>query len=292
MDVKKIGVLGAGIMGNGIAQVAAQAGFSVSMIDINDEVLDKGLKAIFKSLSMFQEKGKMTQTKVNEVKRRINTTKDLEEGLADVDVVIEAIPENMELKKRVFQQIDVICPKRTIFATNTSSLSITEIASATKRPDKVIGMHLANPVPVMIGVEIIKGLETSQETLDIIYDLANSLGKTCYIAKDFPGFAGNRMLMAFINEAFNVLWQGVSTAEDIDTACKVSFHHPMGPLELADLAGLDTLLSILVYLQKEIGERYRPCPLLKKLVMAGQLGKKTGKGVYDYTNDEKRSRVF
>ncbi len=234
----------------------------------------------------------MSQAQVDEAKERIKTTKEMEAGLADVDVVIEAVPENMDLKKKIFGQMDELCGEDVIFATNTSSLSITEIASKTKRPDKVIGMHFSNPVPVMVGVEIIKGLETSKETLDAIYSLAESFGKICYTSKDFPGFAGNRLLMLFINEGFRVVWEGVSTAEDIDTATKLSLRHPMGPMELADFIGLDTVLYISEYLHREMGDRFRPCPLLKKLVMAGQLGVKTGKGVYDYTSGKKKSRTF
>ena len=209
-----------------------------------------------------------------------------------VDMVIEAVPEILKLKKEVFRQLDRICPKAAILATNTSSLSVTEIASATERPDKVVGMHFANPVPIMVGVEVIQGLETSETTVATVYSLAERLGKVCYKAKDFPGFVGNRMLMSMINEGFRVLWQGISSAEDIDRACKISFRHPMGPLELADFIGLDTVLFILEYLNKEIGERYRPCPLLKQLVLAGHLGVKTKKGVYDYTKGEKKPRSF
>lgn len=292
MEIKEIGVLGAGIMGSGIAQVAAQSGLSVSQVDIEDQALSVGMEKIKKSLQIFREKGKMTQTEVDETIARIRMSKDIEAGMGAVDIVIEAVPEILTVKKEVFRKLDQICPERAILATNTSSLSITEIASVTERPDKVVGMHFANPVPIMGGVEIIKGLETSDETLADVYTLAERLGKICYKAKDFPGFVGNRMLMSLINEGFRVLWQGISGAEDIDRTCKLSFRHPMGPLELADFIGLDTVLYILEYLHKEIGERYRPCPLLKQLVMAGQLGVKTKKGVYDYTKGEKEPRSF
>ena len=292
MEIKEIGVLGAGIMGSGIAQVAAQSGFSVSMVDIEDDALKDGMEKIERSLQRFKEKGKISQAEANETIARIRMSKDMEAGMGGVDIVIEAVPEILELKKQIFGQLDQICPEKTILATNTSSLSISEIASATKRPGKVVGMHFANPVPIMVGVEVIQGLETSQQTLADIYTLAERLGKVCYKAKDFPGFVGNRMLMSMLNEAFRVLWQGISSAEDIDLNCKLSFRHPMGPLELADFIGLDTVLYILEYLHREIGERYRPCPLLKQLVTAGQLGVKTKKGVYDYTNGEKKPRPF
>jgi len=292
MEIKEIGVLGAGIMGSGIAQVAAQSGFSVSMVDIEDDALKNGMEKIEGSLQRFKEKGKITQAEVNDTIARIRVSKDMAAGMGAVDIVIEAVPEILELKKQIFLHLDQVCPQKTILATNTSSLSVSEIASVTKRPDKVVGMHFSNPVPIMVGVEVIQGLETSQETLAGIYTLAEKLGKVCYKAKDFPGFVGNRMLMSMLNEAFRVLWQGISSAEDIDSNCRLSFRHPMGPLELADFIGLDTVLYILEYLHREIGERYRPCPLLKQLVTAGHLGVKTKKGVYDYTTGEKKPRSF
>jgi 3-hydroxybutyryl-CoA dehydrogenase len=292
MEIEEIGVLGAGIMGSGIAQVAAQSGFPVSVVDIESQALRDGMEKIRGSLERFIQKGKITQTEADETMARIKMSRDIEAGMGAVDIVIEAVPEILELKREIFRQLDRICPKRAVLATNTSSLSITKIASATNRPDKVVGMHFANPVPVMVGVEVIQGLETSEETLANIYTLAERLGKVCYKAKDFPGFAGNRLLMSLINEAFQVLWQGISSAEDIDLNCKLSFRHPMGPLELADFIGLDTVLYILEYLHREIGERYRPCPLLKQLVTAGNLGVKTNKGVYDYTRGDKQPRSF
>lgn len=290
MDFKEIGVLGAGIMGSGIAQVASQAGLKVSLVDIDDQVLRTGMEKIRGSLQRFQDKGKMTGTEVAETIARIRMSTDIVAGMGGVDIVIEAVPEILKLKKEIFRKLDQICPQRAILATNTSSLSITEIASVTKRPDRVVGMHFSNPVPIMVGVEVIQGLETSEETLTGIYSLAERLGKVCYRAKDFPGFVGNRMLMIMINEAFQVLWQGISSAQDIDRNCRLSFRHPMGPLELADFIGLDTVLHILEYLYGEIGERYRPCPLLKQLALAGQLGVKSKKGVYDYTKGEKEPR--
>lgn len=292
MDINEIGVIGAGIMGSGIAQVAAQSGLSVSLIDIDEQALKDGMDKIQSSLQRFKEKGKLTEKQVDDTIARIRLFRDLEAAVSAVDIVIEAVPEILELKKKVFGLLDLACPPKTILATNTSSLSITEIASVTERSDKVAGMHFSNPVPIMVGVEVIQGLETSRETVANIYNLAEKLGKVCYKAKDFPGFVGNRMLMSMINEGFRVLWQGISSAEDIDRNCKLSFRHPMGPLELADFIGLDTVLHILEYLHREIGERYRPCPLLKQLVTAGQLGVKTKKGVYDYTTGEKALRSF
>lgn len=281
--IKKISVLGAGIMGSGIAQVAAQAGFQVVMRDLEDRFLQQGLKSIKTSLRMMKEKGKLSSEEVSKILGRIKSTVDFKEAASDTDLVIKAIPENLDLKKQIFHELDETCPEHTILATNTSSLSITAIASATKRPHKVVGMHFANPVPVMPGIELIKGRDTSEETLEIAKKVINKMGKQFFVAADFPGFLGNRLLMLFINEAFNLVWQGIGSPEDIDKGCKLSFRHPMGPLELADLIGLDTVLAILDYLHKEISERYRPSPLLRQMVAAGHYGRKTGRGVYGYS---------
>jgi 3-hydroxybutyryl-CoA dehydrogenase len=282
MAVNKIGVIGAGIMGSGIAQVAAQAGYEVIMRDVEQKYIDRAFDTINKSLGMMREKGKISSDQMNQIVGRIKSTLDLKEAAKEAELVIEAVPEDMELKKQVFKDLDEYCPKEIVLATNTSSLGITSIASATKRPEKVIGMHFSNPVPVMMGVELIKGRDTSEETLEVAKEVCQKMGKEFFIAADFPGFAGNRMLPLFVNEAFYLLWENIASAEDIDKLCKVLLRHPMGPLELADFTGLETMLSVLEYLHKEIGEKYRPCPLLKQLVAAGHLGRKTGRGVYKY----------
>lgn len=281
--IKKIGVIGAGIMGSGIAQVAAQAGYQVTMRDVESKFIERGFDAIRKSLGLMKEKGKITAEEVDKVLARIKGTLNLEEATKNADLIIEAIVENLEMKKQLFKDLDAMCPPPTILATNTSSLSITAIASATKTPERVIGMHFSNPVPVMMGVELIKGRDTSEETLEIAKEVSRRMGKDFFIAADFPGFAGNRLLPLFINEAFYVVWQGIATPEDMDKMCKLMLRHPMGPFELADFTGLDTILSILEYLHKEMDEKYRPCPLLKQLVAAGHYGRKTGRGVYKYT---------
>jgi 3-hydroxybutyryl-CoA dehydrogenase len=281
-DIKKLAVLGAGVMGNGIAQVAAQAGIQVYMEDINDKVLQRGFDDIKKSLEIMVKKGKYDAAGAEKVLSLIKGTTDLKKAVSDVDMVIEAVPEDLALKQNIFKQLDEFCPKHTLLVTNTSTISITAIASVTKRPESVIGLHFANPVPVMVGVEVIKGFMTSEETLESAKKFLKLVGKEYYVAKDAPGFIGNRLLPLFINEAFNVLWEGIATAEDIDKSTKLSFRHPMGPFELADLIGLDQLLKGLEYMCKEHGDRYRPSPMLKQLVAAGYYGRKTGRGVFIY----------
>ncbi len=282
MDIQTIGVVGAGQMGNGIAQVAAQSGFRVVMSDISESLLQKGVLTISKNLDRMVEKGKLSTQQKDEILGRIKGALRVEE-MAEADFVIEAATENETLKLNLFTELDRVCRRDIILSTNTSSISITKIASATQRPTQVIGMHFMNPVPVMQLVEIIKGLQTSQETFDAVRDLSVRLGKTPVEANDSPGFISNRILMPMINEAIYALYEGVGTAEAIDTVMKLGMNHPMGPLALADLIGLDTCLAILEVLHRGFGDaKYRPCPLLKKYVDAGYLGRKTGRGFYHY----------
>ena len=282
MEVKTFGVIGAGQMGGGIAQVAAMSGLDVIMNDIKSEFVEKGLESITRILGRSVEKGKMTAEDKNTVLGRIKTSVSLQD-MASADYVVEAATENEEIKYQIFKDLDEICEEQVILATNTSSIPIGRIATQTKRPEKVIGMHFMNPVPVMKLVEVIPGIATSDETLQITWDLAEKFGKTPAKANDYPGFIANRILLPMINEAVYCLYHSVGTREDIDTVMKLGMNHPMGPLALADLIGLDTCLAIMETLYDGFKDsKYRPCPLMRKYVEAGWLGKKVGRGFYEY----------
>ncbi|HBT97395.1 MAG TPA: 3-hydroxybutyryl-CoA dehydrogenase [Desulfobulbaceae bacterium] len=282
MNISTFGVVGAGQMGNGIAQVAATRGLKVIMSDIKEEFVEKGLAVIGKNLARNVEKGKMSATDKDTILARITTTTKLAD-MAQADYVVEAAVEREDLKFGIFRELDSVCPPAVILASNTSSIPIGRIAAQTKRPDKVIGMHFMNPVPVMKLVEVIRGLATSAETFTITWGLCEKFGKTPAEANDFPGFIANRILLPMINEAVYCLFEGVGKPEDIDTVMRLGMNHPMGPLALADLIGLDTCLAIMETLYNGFKDsKYRPCPLLRKYVEAGWLGRKTGRGFYTY----------
>jgi 3-hydroxybutyryl-CoA dehydrogenase len=277
-----IGVIGAGTMGNGIAQVAARSGYSVIMRDVSEEFLHRGIQSINRSLQRDIDKERLSETEKQEIVGRITPTTDIQK-LSEASFVIEAVTESLDVKTEIFKSLDHITDAETILASNTSSISITRLGAATARPDKVIGMHFMNPVPVMKLVEVIRGIATSDETYERVRDLTDKLGKTALDCNDSPGFVSNRVLMPMINEAIFTLYEGVATRESIDGIMKLGMNHPMGPLQLADFIGLDVCLAIMNVLYDGLGDpKYRACPLLKRYVDAGWLGKKTGRGFYEY----------
>lgn len=286
--MKNISVIGAGTMGNGIAHVFAQSGFSVSLVDISEKALEKGLATITKNLDRMVSKGTIDEQKKNATLSNITTFTDMKSGLANADLVVEAATENVELKLRIFRDMDSFTKENAILATNTSSISITQIAAVTNRPDKVIGMHFMNPVPIMKLVEIIRGYSTSDEVTNTIMEMSKTLGKVPVEVNDYPGFVANRILMPMINEAIYTLYESVAGVEEIDTVMKLGMAHPMGPLQLADFIGLDVCLAILRVLHEGFGNpKYAPCPLLVNMVTAGKMGVKSGEGFYSWTHGTK-----
>ena len=281
-SIEKVAVLGAGTMGHGIAQVCAVAGCRVSLRDVSDDVVQRGVGRVRESLEKLAGKGKVDAAVKDRALSAIEATTDLAAAVTGADLVIEAIPERMELKIQTFTEVEKAAPPHAIFATNTSSLSVTEIAGATSRPERVIGMHFFNPVPIMELLELVRGLRTSDDTVDAARAFAERIGKRAIVVRDWPGFATSRLGVALGAEAIRMLEEGVASAEDIDTAMKLGYRHPMGPLELTDLVGLDVRLAILEHLHREVGEQFRPPTLLRQMVRAGKLGRKAGEGFYKY----------
>lgn len=290
--MKKVAVIGAGTMGNGIAHVFAQHGHDVHLIDLSKDALDRAMAIIEKNLDRMVRKEKISEEDKKNTLNNISSHQEMASAVQDRDIVVEAATENEKIKLQIFEQLDKLCPDNCLLASNTSSISITKIASATKRPDKVIGMHFMNPVPVMKLIEVIRGYSTSDEVTGEVMELSRALGKVPVEANDYPGFVANRILMPMINEAIISLWQGVAGVEEIDTVMKLGMAHPMGPLQLADFIGLDVCLSILKVLHEGFGDaKYAPCPLLANMVVAGKLGRKTGEGFYVYRKDSKETVV-
>ncbi|MEP5256417.1 MAG: 3-hydroxybutyryl-CoA dehydrogenase [Winogradskyella arenosi] len=290
--MKNIAVIGAGTMGNGIAHTFAQSGFKVQLIDLNDASLKRGMDTIARNLDRMVDKEKISAADKAETLGNITTFTDTQEGVKNVDLVVEAATENLDLKLKIFKQLDEVCEAHTILATNTSSISITQIAAATSRPEQVIGMHFMNPVPIMKLVEIIRGYNTSDAVTTSIMELSKTLGKVPTEVNDYPGFVANRILMPMINESIETLYNGVAGVEEIDTVMKLGMAHPMGPLQLADFIGLDVCLSILNVMYDGFkNPKYAPCPLLVNMVMAGKLGVKSGEGFYDYAESRKAEKV-
>jgi 3-hydroxybutyryl-CoA dehydrogenase len=288
MNMKNITVIGAGTMGNGIAHVFAQTGFNTTIVDISETALEKAIQTITKNLDRMVAKGTITEVQKSDTLKNLSTSTSIEQGAANAELVVEAATENEGLKLKIFTQLDAVCKPETILASNTSSISITKIAAATKRADKVIGMHFMNPVPVMKLVEIIRGYSTTDEVTNTIMELSKQLGKVPVEVNDYPGFVANRILMPMINEAISSLHEGVAGVYEIDTVMKLGMAHPMGPLQLADFIGLDVCLAILRVLHDGFGNpKYAPCPLLVNMVTAGYLGAKSGEGFYKYQKDSK-----
>jgi 3-hydroxybutyryl-CoA dehydrogenase len=283
MEIKKVAVLGSGIMGNGIAQVTAAAGYQVAVRDIEDSLLQSAVARIEKSLNRLAKAGKIAQDEVSQILGRIQPTTDFQEAVRDADLVIEAIPENLELKRATFQELETACGPDTILASNTSNFSLTNLASVTKRPEKVVGLHYFNPPAMMKLIEVVRGLETSDETLGVVLDFATRCGKETVVCKDSQGFITSRIIAIWLVEAERILEEGLATREDIDKACRLAFNHPMGPFELADFSGLDTKLSVSDALTAAFGERFRSPQNVRNLVSAEHLGRKSGRGWYDYS---------